>query len=246
MDNVSVYMAFVAGLISFVSPCVLPLVPGYISFISGISSGQLANKNGSPAFRRKEKAIILLNSVFFVLGFSVVFVLLGASATWIGELVISRMSLLSKIAGLVIIFFGIFKMGLIPSLFLYRETKFHLKDKKFGLAGAFIIGSAFAFGWTPCIGPILAAILTYAATLKNVTQGIVLLFIYSMGLGIPFLLTALGVNQFFRFFEGIKKHLGLIEKISGIIMVILGLMIFFNKLIPGKLHYLLCFICHFQ
>ena len=240
MVDVSLYMAFGAGLISFLSPCVLPLVPGYISFISGASLERITDNKENTDFQKKEKAVILFNSLVFVMGFSVVFILLGASATWVGAFITSKMSILTKIAGLVIIVFGIFKMGLIRSLVFYKEAIFHFKNKRFGLAGAFLIGTAFAFGWTPCIGPILGAILTYAGTLENANQGIVLLLIYSMGLGIPFLLTSLGINQFFKFFDRIKKRLGLIEKISGIIMVILGLLIFFNKLIliPGYLSFL--------
>jgi cytochrome c-type biogenesis protein len=233
-------MAFAAGLVSFLSPCVLPLVPGYISFISGTSLAQETNNEDNTGFQKKEKTLILFNSLVFVMGFSAVFILLGASATWVGALFISKMSILTKIAGLVIIIFGIFKMGLIRPLVFYKEAKFHPKHKRFGFAGAFLIGAAFAFGWTPCIGPILGAILTYAGTLENTNQGIVLLLIYSVGLGIPFLLTSLGINQFFKLFDRIKRHLGLIEKVSGIIMVILGLLIFFDKLtlIPGYLSFL--------
>jgi cytochrome c-type biogenesis protein len=141
------------------------------------------------------------------------------------------MSILTKIAGLIIIIFGLFKMGLIRPLFFYKEAKFQIADKKFGLAGAF------AFGWTPCIGPILGGILAYAGTLEKASQGMFLLLIYSMGMGIPFLLTALGVNKFFVYFNRIKKYLGLLEKITGVIMVILGGMIFTNTLIliPGYL-----------
>ena len=240
MGDVSLYMAFAAGLISFISPCVLPLVPGYISFVSGVSIGQTAGGKDNGTFQRKEKTLVLLNSIFFVMGFTVIFILLGASATWIGAFITSKMSILTKIAGLVIIFFGVFKLGLIRSFFFYKEAKLHVKDRRFGLAGASLVGASFAFGWTPCIGPILGVILTYAGTLESVNQGIVLLFIYSMGLGIPFLLTTLGINQFYRFFDQIKKHLGLIDKIGGLIMIILGLLIFFNKLIliPGYLSFL--------
>jgi cytochrome c-type biogenesis protein len=240
IQDVSIYMAFAAGLISFLSPCVLPLVPGYISFISGVSIEDMTGKDSSTAFRSSERRIIMFNSMFFVVGFSIVFILLGASATWIGAFFVSKISFLTKIAGLIIIFFGIFKMGLIRSFFFFKEARFELKDKKFGYGGALLIGASFAFGWTPCIGPILGGILTYAGTLENVKKGIILLLIYSMGLGIPFLLTAFGVNQFFGFFDRIKRHLGLIDKVSGIIMVILGLLIFSNKLvlIPGYLWFL--------
>ncbi len=233
-------MAFAAGLISFLSPCVLPLVPGYISFISGVSFAEIREKEGSMPFLSNEKRIILYSSIFFVVGFSIVFVLLGATATWIGTLISSKISILTKLAGLVIIFFGIYMMGLIRPRFLFKEARFQIKDKRFGYVGALLIGAAFAFGWTPCIGPILAGILTYAGTLEKVNQGVFLLLIYSLGLGIPFLATAIGINQFWRFFNRIKKYMRLLEVTSGAIMVILGFMIFTNKLtlIPGLLPFL--------
>jgi cytochrome c-type biogenesis protein len=233
-------MAFAAGLISFLSPCVLPLVPGYISFISGVSFAEIREKEGSTRFLSKEKIIILYNSIFFIIGFSIVFILLGATATWIGTFISSKISILTKLAGLVIIFFGIYMMGFIRPRFLYKEARFQIKDKRFGYVGALLIGAAFAFGWTPCIGPILGGILTFAGTLENVNQGVFLLLMYSLGLGIPFLLTAIGINQFWRFFNRIKKYLRLMEVVGGVIMVILGLMIFTNKLIliPGLLPFL--------
>ncbi|MEJ2099816.1 MAG: cytochrome c biogenesis protein CcdA [Desulfobacterales bacterium] len=188
----------------------------------------------------KEKRKILNNSICFIIGFSIVFILLGASATWIGNFLTSKMSVLTRLAGLVIIFFGVYKMGLIRSNLFYKEARFDLKQKKFGYIGAVLIGAAFAFGWTPCIGPILAGILAYAGTLEKVNQGVFLLAVYSLGLGIPFLLTAFGINRFWSFFSRIKKYLRVLEVGGGAIMVILGLMIFTNKLIliPGLLPFL--------
>ena len=231
MPDVSHYMAFAAGLISFLSPCVLPLVPGYISFISGVTFKEIKGRNHIPSVLNREKRIVLINSLFFVAGFSLVFILLGASATWLGAFLSSKISLMSKIGGLIIIFFGIYKIGLIRPQLFFREARFNIKDRKFSYAGAMIIGAAFAFGWTPCISPILGVILTYAGMLENVNQGVALLFVYSLGLGVPFVLTAFGINHFWRFFKRIKKHLGLLEVISGVIMVILGVMIFSNKLV---------------
>lgn len=240
MLDVSIYMAFAAGLISFLSPCVLPLVPGYISFISGVSVEEVRARTGGGGLTGRERRMVLLNALFFIGGFSIVFILLGASATWIGTFFTSKMSILTKIAGLIIIFFGLFKMGLIRAFVFYREAKFQFKERKLGLAGASLIGAAFAFGWTPCIGPILGSILAYAGTLGKTNQGMILLLVYSLGLGIPFFLTAIGINQFFRFFEKIKKYMGVLEFTSGLILVILGLMIFFNKLIliPGYFSFL--------
>jgi len=240
MLDVSIFMAFIAGLISFISPCVLPLVPGYISFISGVSLDAVrASPNGGTLIGR-ERSLLLLNSIFFIGGFSVVFILFGASATWIGAFFSSHMRILTTIAGLIIIFFGLLKMGLIRAFVFYSEARFQFQNKKFGLFGALIIGGAFAFGWTPCIGPILGSILAYAGTLEKMNQGMVLLFSYSMGLGIPFFLTAIGINQFFRFFDKIKKYLGLLEFITGLVLVALGILVFLNKLIliPGYLSFL--------
>ncbi|MGD2188135.1 MAG: cytochrome c biogenesis protein CcdA [Desulfobacterales bacterium] len=240
MPDVSIYMAFAAGLISFLSPCVLPLVPGYISFISGVSFAEIRGKNSNTPILSKEKRIILYSSIFFIAGFSVVFILLGATATWIGTFIASKISILTKLAGVVVIFFGIYMMGFIRPRFLYKEARFQIKDKRFGYVGALLIGAAFAFGWTPCIGPILAGILTYAGTLEKVNQGVFLLLMYSLGLGIPFLVTAIGINQFWRFFNRIKKYMRFLEVTSGAIMVILGFMIFTNKLvlIPAYLPFL--------
>jgi cytochrome c-type biogenesis protein len=231
MPDVSILMAFAAGLISFLSPCVLPLVPGYISFVSGVTFTEIKEKKTIPSFLNREKRIVLINSLFFVAGFSLVFILLGASATWIGAFLSSKISLMSKIGGGIIIFFGIYKIGLIRPQLFYREARFNIRDKKFGYGGAMIIGAAFALGWTPCIGPILGVILTYAGTLDNVNQGIVLLLVYSLGLGLPFLMTAFGINHFWRFFKQIKKYLGILEVTSGVVMVILGVMIYTNKLV---------------
>ena len=233
-------MAFGAGLISFLSPCVLPLIPGYISFISGVSLQEMQNGSLADGLLNSQKLTVILNSMFFIVGFSIIFILLGASATWIGTLLSTRISFLTKAAGLVIILFGLFKLGLFRPLVFFKEVRFNVERKKVGFIWALIIGASFAFGWTPCIGPILTGILVFAGTLDHVHQGVLLLSVYSLGLGIPFLLTALGVNQFFKFFDRIKRHLGLLEKIAGGIMVIIGLLIFFNKLIviPGYLPFL--------
>jgi cytochrome c-type biogenesis protein len=240
LPDISIYMAFAAGLISFLSPCVLPLVPGYISFISGVSFSEIRTQGESGALPGKEKRRIINNSIFFIVGFSAVFILLGASATWLGNFLASRMSALTRLSGLVIIFFGVYKMGLIRLNLFYKEARFEVKHKKFGYVGAMSIGAAFAFGWTPCIGPILAGILAYAGTLEKVNQGVLLLAVYSLGLGVPFLLTAVGINRFWGFFGRIKKYLRILEVGGGAVMVILGLMIFTNKLIliPGLLPFL--------
>jgi cytochrome c-type biogenesis protein len=226
MDNVSFLTAFVAGLVSFLSPCVLPLVPGYISIISGSSLDQLkANAKDSSLFRT-----VLLNSIMFIVGFSITFIMLGASASWIGQILLSRMKLLGQLAGLILIVFGIHLTGLFKINFLYKDKRFHNIDKPRGLVGALVLGLAFAFGWTPCIGPILAGILAIASTKQTVTEGMFLLSVYSAGLGIPFLLTSLALNKFLTFYGRFKRHIHAVEVASGALVIAVGVLILTGSL----------------
>lgn len=224
MEGVSLLAAFTAGLVSFLSPCVLPLVPGYISMISGASVDEL--QAGEDARLLKK---VLTHSALFILGFSIVFISLGASATWLGQVLLSRMSVLYKIAGLVIIVFGLHMTGLLKIGLLYRDKRFHTAGKAATPGGALLIGLAFAFGWTPCIGPILAAILTLAASQQTILAGVFLLAVYSLGLAVPFLLTSLGVNHFLRFYNRFRAHLHQMEVFAGVILIVLGAMIFANQ-----------------
>jgi len=226
MDNVSVFTAFIAGLVSFLSPCVLPLVPGYISIVSGSSLDQLKARSKEASLSRT----VLLNSVMFIVGFSITFILLGASATWIGQVLVSRMRLLGQLAGLILIVFGIHLMGIFKINFLYKDKRFHNVEKPRGLFGALVLGLAFAFGWTPCIGPILAGILTLASTKQTVSQGMFLLSIYSAGLGIPFLLTSLALNKFLTFYSRFKKHFHAVEVVSGALVIAVGVLILTGSL----------------
>jgi len=226
MDNVSFLTAFAAGLISFLSPCVLPLVPGYISIISGFSLDQLKDEQQKSTLRRT----LLINSAIFILGFSITFMAEGASASWIGQVVASRMRLLYRLAGLIIIVFGVHLLGIVKINFLYQDKRFHNVAKPRGAVGALVLGLAFAFGWTPCIGPILAGILTMASTKETVSQGVLLLAVYSMGLGIPFLLTSLGLNQFLAFYGRFKRHFRAVEMASGALVIAVGLLILTNNL----------------
>ncbi|MCE5301024.1 MAG: cytochrome c biogenesis protein CcdA [Spirochaetia bacterium] len=234
--NISFFGAFAAGLISFLSPCVLPLIPGYISFISGFSVQELTSGGDEKAIRSK----VLINSLFFVLGFTVVFVLLGASATAVTKLMLRYLRPISIAAGIVIIIFGIHTTGLIRIPFLYQEKRFRTKDKPVTVIGSFVVGLAFAFGWTPCIGPILASILAVAAVQGTVGKGIGLLTVYSMGLGIPFMLTAWSVTLFFKAFDKIKKHMNIIEWTSGILLIIVGILMITGGLtqLAGSLSFL--------
>lgn len=240
MQDISIWMAVAAGLVSFLSPCVLPLVPGYVSFLSGVSVQQMQAAAGGQALPAGIKWRLLLTAALFVAGFSAVFIAMGATATLLGGLITAKLGLLTKLAGAVIFFFGIVKLGLVRWLFLFKDVRFNPGSNRWGLPGAALLGAAFAFGWTPCVGPILGAILMYAGTLDNAAQGVWLLTAYAMGLGLPFLLMAVGAGQFMRFFQRFKKYIGLVEKISGAVMVVLGIMVYTNTLvlIPGYLTFL--------
>jgi len=193
VSEISLMAAFLAGLFSFFSPCVLPLVPGYISFISGISLEEIEQGD------KKSKNKVIISSLFFILGFSLVFILLGATATFLGSFILEKAFILEKVAGVIIIIFGIHMSGLYRIKFLDYEKRLYTKTRPVNIiVGPFLMGLAFAFGWTPCVGPILAGILLYAGTQKTLYQGVLLLVIYSAGLGIPFLMTALALNKFYK------------------------------------------------
>lgn len=232
----SLLIVFAAGLLSFLSPCVLPLIPGYIAFVSGLSVIDMTERESTD----KILASAMLSSVLFVIGFSAVFVLLGASATWLGGLFVQRLPLLVNIAGIVIIIFGLQQIGLFKFGFMQATKQIDLPAEKLGPFKAPLLGAAFGFGWTPCVGPILAAILTYAATMDTVGKGVMLLIVYSAGLAIPFLLTTVAMKGFFKLFSRIKKYMGLIQKISGAILVLLGILMITGKLtlIAAKLGFL--------
>jgi cytochrome c-type biogenesis protein len=226
--------AFVAGLLSFLSPCVLPLVPGYVSLISGATVEDLQSSD------RRMLRTVMLHSVTFVLGFSVVFIALGAVATTVGQFANQYHALLTKIAGAVVIIFGLHLTGLLKIKALYADKRLHNVKGSSSVAGSFLVGFAFAFGWTPCIGPILAAILVLAETQDTVLKGILLLAIYSLGLAVPFLLTSLGVDRFLAFYGRFRRHLHTVEVISGVLLIAVGVLIFLNnlKLLSGYLSFL--------
>ncbi len=213
--------ALIAGLISFLSPCVLPLVPPYLCFLGGTTFDQLSGEGEVPPDVYRE---VVFAAIAFVLGFTTVFVSLGATATALGQLIASNLTLLSKIAGGAIIIVGLHFLGILKLPFLYREFRTHAVSAPAGLAGAYLVGLAFAFGWTPCIGPVLASILMVAAAEQSVAQGVSLLFVYSMGLGIPFVLAALAFGPFMGFLTRFRKHLGMMEKVMGGLLVLTGFM----------------------
>jgi cytochrome c-type biogenesis protein len=226
MENVSYLAAFGAGFLSFISPCVLPVVPGYLSFVSGASVEELMGGGRSSHRRRAIMADILA----FVLGFSVVFILLGASATALGAFLLAKLTLLSKIAGVLVVVLGLHMLGLFRLSVLYREKRFHSESKRVGVLGSFLVGVAFAFGWSPCIGPILGGILAYASTQETVRQGMLLLAVYSAGLGIPFIIAGLSMDAFFRLTGRFKRHFRKIEVVSGVLLIAVGVLIFTNQL----------------
>lgn len=238
MENVSLFGAFVAGVLSFISPCVLPLIPGYLSFISGVSLEEMrgmpvtaVGHGGAVAVTASNaaKRQVLITSLFFILGFSMVFIGLGASATVLGQFMMAKSTMFARVAGVLLIVFGLHTIGVFKIPFLLNEARVQTSTKPAGLVGAMLVGIAFAFGWTPCIGPILAAILAVASQQNSVNQGILLLSVYSMGLAIPFLLTALAINQFFKAFSKIRRHYHTIEIVSGVLMIVIGGLIFTNR-----------------
>jgi len=227
MIEVTLAGAFLAGLLSFLSPCVLPLVPAYLSYISGVSVNELRQGSQRAGGLRRRA---LMQSLWFILGFSLVFILLGVSATLIGQWLLAHMALLGKVAGLIIIVFGLHYAGIVRIPLLMMEARFDAGgvDARHGF-GAVLLGAAFAFGWTPCIGPILGAILAIAGSQQEWTRGMWLLAIYSLGLAIPFLLAALATDAFLRWSQGFKRHLAAVEKISGVLLILVGLLIFLGS-----------------
>jgi cytochrome c-type biogenesis protein len=218
INDVSIPAALIAGLVSFLSPCVLPLVPPYLIYLTGATIEQVANDGTVSSSRRA----VMISAVMFVLGFSTVFVALGASASLVGALVRAWSAELSIVAGIIIIVMGLHFLGLTRISLLMREGRLPM-PKPVGLWGAYVMGLAFAFGWTPCIGPILAAILSVAAAEATVSKGAGLLAVYSLGLGIPFLIAAFMVEQFSTVFSRMKRHLATVERAMGVLMVITGI-----------------------
>jgi cytochrome c-type biogenesis protein len=211
-------LAFVAGLISFTSPCCLPLMPGYVSYVSGVASGTSGGDTGTVALRGRT----MLAAGLFVTGFAVTFTLMGAAASELGALILRNRLVLGRIAGVLVIAMGLATTGLLRVPFLYRERRFDLARIRPGPAGALPLGMAFAIGWTPCIGPVLAGILTAAATVGGAWRGAALLFVYSLGLGVPFLLLALGVSRTGRLFRWLRRHGRAIEVLGGSVLVLMG------------------------
>ncbi len=224
-ENVSLMIAFTAGILSFVSPCVLPLIPSYVTYISGVSLEKLTVGDDKGA-----RWGTFIHSLAFVAGFSLIFIMLGASATMLGQFMAKNQVIMRKIGGVIVVALGIHFTGVINFGFLQQYKKMEFAAKPVGYLGSILVGMVFAAGWTPCIGPILASILLYASTSETMGRGIGLLAAYSLGLGIPFILSAIAINRFFRFFNGIKKYMRVISIISGVFLIIIGILIYTNYL----------------
>ncbi|MGH2372484.1 MAG: cytochrome c biogenesis CcdA family protein [bacterium] len=217
MSEISLVLAFAAGLLGFLSPCIVPLIPGYLSFISGVSLAEMSLEE-----RRRHLGRVLLATSLFVLGFSVIFTAMGASASALGDLVLGNRLLLSRIGGAVVIFLGLAVLGIIKIPGLYRERRFQMQRRPLGLLGAFPVGMAFGFAWTPCVGPVLTAVLTLAAASKTAASGALLLFAYSLGLGVPFLVTAVLMSAAFDAMGWLRRNARVVTTVSGVFLLVMG------------------------
>ncbi|TET07885.1 cytochrome c biogenesis protein CcdA [Candidatus Aerophobetes bacterium] len=224
MQNVTFFIALGAGFLSFLSPCVLPLLPSYLSFISGISLDELLAGKKNPRVRR----LTIIHSLMFILGFSIVFILLGASASLAGKILLRYQVWIARIGGAFIVLLGVQFTGVINLNFLQKERKFHFREKPIGYLGSSLVGVAFAAGWTPCIGPILASILFYASTANSMLSGIALLGVYSVGFALPFFFLSLGLETFLERYKKLKRHLRWVSIISGIFLIGVGILLITN------------------
>jgi cytochrome c-type biogenesis protein len=219
-QEISGMIAFSAGLLSFASPCVLPLVPSYITYITGVSFKELTDVEA----RSKLRWATISHSFCFIIGFSLVFVLMGASATYLGQVLVQYQYWIMKGGGVLVILLGIHFTGIINIPFLHIEKRFEMRKRPLGYVGSFVVGVVFAAGWTPCIGPILSTILIYASTSKSVVTGILLLTYYSVGLGIPFFLSSLAFNSFLSAFDKIRRYMRIINIVSGLFLIGIGIL----------------------
>ena len=223
ISQVSLFAAFTAGLLSFISPCVLPLVPSYLSYITGLSVENLAKVEE----RERFKSAIMVNAILFIAGFSTVFIAFGASASLIGQVLYEYQDIIRKIGGILIIIFGLYLLGILKLNILMTERRLvHFESRPVGYLGSFLIGTAFAAGWTPCVGPVLGTILAYASTTESMSGGVMLLSAYSIGLGLPFFLTAFGMDTFLSYFKSLRSYLGGVSFVSGGLLILVGIMIF--------------------
>lgn len=225
MKDVSFPLAFLAGVFSFLSPCVLPLVPSYVSFITGISFEDL--KEGTD--RKKIRFLTITNSLAFICGFSLIFVALGASSSAVGQFFFKYQDWIRIVGGVLVIFFGLFVSGIVKIDFLTRERKIHVSGKPAGYIGSFLVGMTFAAAWTPCIGPILGTILLYASSHGSAAYGFKLLSVYSLGLAVPFFLSSLMFNSFLSYSAKIRKYMRVVMLLSGALLIVFGILLLTNN-----------------
>jgi len=224
--EVSILIAFTAGFLSFVSPCVLPLIPGYLSFITGFSLEDVTDPNADASVERR----VMVQSLLFIAGFSTIFIVFGLSITALGQLANNYQDLIRQVGGVIVIILGLHVAGLLPTRFLYKEKKLSLKNKPAGIIGSFLVGVTFGAAWTPCVGPILASVLIFASTKNSLFQGFSLLLAYTLGLAIPFFLSALAIERFLNVFRRFRNWMRWVGLASGILLVIMGVLIFFDLL----------------
>jgi cytochrome c-type biogenesis protein len=218
-QSVSFALAFTAGLLSFLSPCVLPLIPSYVGFLTGLSAEELKVQRGTA----------LAHAVWFVAGFSAVFMALGATASVLGGFMLRYHVWIGRVGGVLVLAFGLYLLGVARPAFLMRERRFHLARKPLGYAGSAVVGVAFGAAWTPCIGPILGAILTLAAETASVVQGTALLGVYALGLAVPFMLTAVALDRFLVWFQRFRPYLVWVERIAGVLLIVLGVLLITDR-----------------
>ena len=216
--TLGVVVAFTAGLLSFLSPCVLPLIPSYVTFITGLSLDDVQNA----------RRAALVHGLLFVLGFTLIFLAMGATATLLGQALLRHRDWISRIGGIVIIIFGLYLLGVLNSGFLSRERRFHVADKPVGYFGTVVVGVAFGAGWTPCLGPILGSILVYTSSQADLAKGMWLLLAYSLGLAVPFLLSAVAIERFSAFFQRMRRQMVWVSRISGAVLIGIGILLVTN------------------
>ena len=226
IPSVSFVIAFSAGFLSFVSPCVLPLIPTYLAFITGLSLDELTDGQ-----THRARGVAVNNSLIFILGFSTVFILFGASASLMGQMLFAYQDIIRRVGGILVVLFGFYMIGFLKLPFLMADKRVHLRQKPAGYLGTFVVGMAFAAGWTPCVGPILGSVLLLASTYDSTSQGIWLLAAYSLGLGLPLLVASMGLNAFLTHSKRLRGHMKSVSLVSGLLLIVVGVLLFTNSFV---------------
>jgi cytochrome c-type biogenesis protein len=226
LPETSLITAFLAGFLSFISPCVLPLVPSYLMYLSGLSFRQLAHSTEHTVV----KQVVVMNAMLFICGFAAVFIAFGASASVLGQVLLNHQDAIRKVGAILIMILGVHVSGMVKLTWLMTERRLHLTARPVSPLASFLIGGTFAAGWTPCVGPILGTMLLYAATTDTLVDGVILLAFYSLGLGVPLLIASLAVNRFVSLFQRMKTYLPLVSGISGIFLIMMGMVMYLDRL----------------